>query len=89
MELFKKYDLNNDGEIDQSEMDKIVEKMNESGNTTMAKDMRERFDSMLANFDANGDGMISLTEFSEAIKSLRVNQIYLSFYDLDLNPDLR
>ena len=73
MALFKKYDLNNDGEIDQSEMDEIVAKMNESGNTTMAQDMKERFESMLANFDANGDGMISLTEFSEAIKSVKFN----------------
>ena len=73
MVLFKKYDLNSDGQIDQSEMDKIVAKINESGKTTMAKDMRERFDSMLVNFDANGDGMISLTEFSEAIKSVKFN----------------
>ena len=73
MALFKKYDLNSDGQIDQSEMDKIVAKMNESGNTAMAKEKRETFDSMLANFDANGDGMISLTEFLEAIKNMKVN----------------
>ena len=50
MALFKKYDLNSDGEIDQSEIDKILAKMNERRNTTMAKDIRERFDSMLINF---------------------------------------
>ena len=73
MSVFKKYDLNNDGQIDKSEMDTIVAKMNESGDTAMAREKRCTFDSMLANFDANGDGMISLAEFLDAIKSMKVN----------------
>ena len=41
MGLYKKYDLNGDGEIDQEEMDKVVAKIKDSGDEDMSKTMRE------------------------------------------------
>ena len=36
-----------------------------------AKRIRQCFDVMLANFDADGDGKLSLFEFSEAMKTMQ------------------
>ena len=70
--LFTKFDLNGDGEIDQAEMDTVVAKLKDSGDDFMAKNMRDNFDLMLKNFDANGDGKISISEYVNAIKNMKV-----------------
>ena len=36
-----------------------------------AKKLRELFDMLLANFDADGDGRISLTEFTDSMKTMK------------------
>ena len=36
-----------------------------------AKRIRELFDMLLANFDTDGDGRLSLFEFSESMKTLK------------------
>ena len=35
------------------------------------KRLRELFDMLLANFDTDGDGRLSLAEFSESMKTLK------------------
>jgi len=65
--LFKAYDLNMDGYITQDEMDTVVSGIEKPNR---AKRVREIFDLMLQNFDADGDGRISWAEFTESMKSL-------------------
>ena len=72
MGLFTKYDLNGDGVIDQDEMKTVVANIKETGDEFMANIMRQTFDLMLKNFDANNDGMISISEFINAIKNMKV-----------------
>ena len=72
MGLFKKYDLNGDGEIDQTEMETVVAQIKDSGDEDMSETMRETFDLMLKNFDENSDGKISISEFANAIKNMKV-----------------
>jgi len=66
--LFKTYDLNKDGLITQDEMNTVVAGIEKP---IRAKRIRQCFDVMLANFDADGDGKLSLFEFSEAMKTLQ------------------
>ena len=72
MGLFKKYDLNGDGEIDRTEMETVVAQIKDSGDEDMSETMRETFDLMLKNFDENSDGKISISEFANAIKNMKV-----------------
>jgi len=67
-ELFKTYDLNLDGFITQDEMDTVIAGIEKP---VRAKKVRELFDMMLANFDADGDGRISLTEFTDSMKTMK------------------
>jgi len=67
-ELFKTYDLNLDGFITQDEMDTVVAGIEKP---IRAKKVRELFDMMLANFDADGDGRLSLAEFTDSMKSMK------------------
>ena len=71
-ELFTKFDLNGDGEIDQEEMDAVVASIKESGNELKANEMRDNFDIMLKNFDANGDGKISISEYVNSLKNIKI-----------------
>merc|ERR1711971_10995 len=66
--LFKTYDLNKDGLITQDEMNAVVAGIDRP---IRAKRVRQCFDVMLANFDVDGDGKLSLFEFSEAMKTLQ------------------
>merc|ERR1719431_2112113 len=70
-ELFTKFDLNGDGEIDKEEMEAVVASIKESGNELKANEMRENFDVMLKNFDANGDGKISISEYVNSLKNIK------------------
>ena len=54
-------------------MDAVVAAINESGDEDMARKMRDTFDLMLKNFDANDDGKISISEFTNAIKTMKVD----------------
>jgi len=67
-ELFKTYDLNLDGFITQDEMDTVVAGIEKP---IRAKKVRELFDMLLANFDADGDGRLSLAEFTGSMKSMK------------------
>jgi len=67
-ELFKTYDLNLDGFITQDEMDTVVAGIEKP---IRAKKVRELFDMLLANFDADGDGRLSLAEFTDSMKSMK------------------
>ena len=40
-------------------------------NPVRAKKLRELFDMLLANFDADGDGRLSLTEFTDSMKGMK------------------
>ena len=66
--LFSTFDINMDGFITQDEMNTVVAGID---NEVRAKRMRQYFDMMLANFDADKDGQISLTEFTESMKTLK------------------
>jgi len=67
-QLFKTYDLNLDGYITQDEMDTVVAGIEKP---IRAKRLRELFDMLLANFDTDGDGRLSLAEFSDSMKTLK------------------
>ena len=66
--LFSTFDINMDGFITQDEMNTVVAGID---NEVRAKRMRQYFDMMLANFDADKDGQISLSEFTESMKTLK------------------
>lgn len=66
--LFKTYDLNLDGYITQDEMNTVVAGIEKP---IRAKRLRELFDMLLANFDTDGDGRLSLAEFSDSMKTLK------------------
>jgi len=66
--MFKKYDLNDDGKITPEERQEIQEKMaNEC--PIHATKMSEFFAFMMANFDTDGDGIISEEEFLTGVRS--------------------
>jgi len=67
-ELFKTYDLNLDGFITQDEMKTVVAGIEKP---IRAKKVRELFDMLLANFDADGDGRLSLAEFTASMKTMK------------------
>ena len=52
----------------QDEMDTVIAEIEKP---VRAKKVRELFDMMLANFDADGDGRISLTEFTDSMKTMK------------------
>ena len=52
----------------QDEMDTVIAGIEKP---VRAKKIRELFDMMLANFDADGDGRISLTEFTDSMKTMK------------------
>ena len=64
--MFKEYDLNSDGVITQDEMKTISAGMK---CPIHAKKMKEFFNFMLSNFDANGDGEIDKQEFLDGVNS--------------------
>jgi len=66
--LFKTYDLNMDGYITQDEMNTVVAGIEIP---VRKKRLRELFDMLLANFDTDGDGRLSLAEFSDSMKTLK------------------
>ena len=52
----------------QDEMDTVIAGIEKP---IRAKKLRELFDMLLANFDADGDGRISLTEFTDSMKTMK------------------
>ena len=52
----------------QDEMDTVVAGIEKP---IRAKKVRELFDMLLANFDADGDGRLSLAEFTDSMKSMK------------------
>jgi len=65
MEMFKEYDLNNDGTITQAEMTEIISTLETNNNQIHAQKMKEFFSFMLKNCDQDGDGNIDKQEFLE------------------------
>ena len=66
--MFKKYDLNDDGKITPEERKEIQERMtNES--PIHATKMSEFFAFMMANFDTDGDGIVTKEEFLTGVRS--------------------
>ena len=53
-------------------MDAVVASIKESGDELMANKMRENFDMMLSNFDSNGDGKISISEYVNALRNIKI-----------------
>merc|ERR1712168_1038662 len=69
--LFKEFDANQDGTITEEEMKAMTDKMIAEGNHSKAKIMKEMFDFVLHNFDCDGDGNISVEEFTSAMKTMK------------------
>ena len=67
---YTNFDLNGEWEIDQDEMDAVVASIKESGDELMANEMRENFDIML--FYSNGDGKVSISEYVNALRNIKV-----------------
>ena len=51
-------------------MDAVVASIKESGDELMANEMRENFDIML--FYSNGDGKVSISEYVNALRNIKV-----------------
>ena len=67
---YTNFDLNGEWEIDQDEMDAVVASIKESGDELMTNEMRENFDIML--FYSNGDGKVSISEYVNALRNIKV-----------------
>merc|ERR1712008_545204 len=61
-------DANQDGFITQDEMKTVVAGIEKP---IRAKKVRELFDMLLANFDADGDGRLSLAEFTGSMQTMK------------------
>ena len=59
--LFKKFDLNNDGTLQRGEIEWLIKKKGFEGNKSEA-------DIIFEAFDANGDGVVSLSEFIQGLR---------------------
>lgn len=66
--LFSTYDLDMDGFITQDEMTTVVDGIE---NPVRSKKVRQIFDMLLTNYDADDDGRISLNEFSESMRKMK------------------
>jgi len=67
MEMFKEYDLNNDGTISQEEMKQIVSTLEKNNDHIHAKKMESFFSFMVKNCDQDGDGNIDKQEFLDGM----------------------
>ena len=71
--MFKKYDTDEDGEITKKEREEMLARV-ESENPTHAQKLSEFFSFMMANFDADNDGIVSKDEFLNGVRNWMIGR---------------